>query len=188
MRLAEFLWWMGVAALVIPFLDVIRGRREWVVRATAGRVLLAILELGTLVAWWFLRGWRFLPVQDAAVAMAGALLALTGGLLAAWSRARLGRLFSPQLGVQKDHHLITTGPYALVRHPMYLGIIDFIIGSALYWNDVALLAAGMLFIVYFMAQLRIEERLFEQHFGEDWLAYRERVPALFPRVRRRPPA
>lgn len=188
MRIAGFIWWLGAAALVIPFLDVVWSRPRWLQRATAARVILALVEVGTLVAWWFLRGWQFLPEHDLAVALAGAVLALTGGLLSAWSRARLGRLFSPHLGVQKDHELVTSGPYALVRHPMYLGIIDFIIGSALYWNDVALLIVGLLFILYFTAQLRIEERLFERHFGAEWAAYRERTPALFPRPGRRRPS
>lgn len=190
MEIARFLWWMAAAALVVPFIDVIKrtlGPQAWVERATRARVVLAVLEVGTLLVWLAVRGrWQFLPVQDGGVALAGAVLALTGALLAAWSKARLGRLFSPQLGVQAEHTLITTGPYAVVRHPMYLGIIDFMIGSAIFWNDIALLAAGLLFVVWFSAQRRIEERMFARHFGAEWDAYRERTPALFPiRFRRR---
>lgn len=181
---------MAVAALVLPFVDIVQrtlGGSAWVERATRPRLVLGVLEIGTLVAWLAVRGrWRFLPVQDDGVAVAGAVLALTGALLAAWSKARLGRLFSPQLGVQEGHSLITTGPYAVVRHPMYLGIIDFMIGTALYLNDVALLAAGLLFVIWFSAQLRIEERMFAEHFGAEWDAYRERTPALLPlRLRRK---
>jgi protein-S-isoprenylcysteine O-methyltransferase Ste14 len=185
MTLAYFIWWMAAAALVLPFLDIVQrtlGPKQWVSRATRERVVLGALEVGTLAAWFaFARGrWQFLAEQDVAVSLAGAVLALTGALLAAWAKTKLGRLFSPQLGVQQDHVLITTGPYAVVRHPIYLGIVDFIIGSALFHNDIGLLAVGLLFMLYFTAQIRIEERQFEAHFGEAWRVYREATPALLP--------
>jgi protein-S-isoprenylcysteine O-methyltransferase Ste14 len=182
---AEFLWWMAVAALVLPFLDIVQrtvGPKSWVSRATRERVILGVLEVGTVLGWVVVgRGrWPLLGEPDAAVAVAGGLLALTGALLAAWAKARLGRLFSPQLGVQQDHRLVTTGPYAVVRHPIYLGIIDFIIGSALYFNDLGLLVVGLLFVLYFAAQIRIEERQFAAHFGAEWQQYAARTPALLP--------
>ena len=188
MEFARFLWWMAVAALIVPFFDVVQrtfGRKAWIERATRPRVILGVLEAGTLIASLLVRGrWGFLPVRDPGVALAGAVLALTGALFAAWAKARLGRLFSAQLGVQAEHQLITTGPYAVVRHPMYLGLIDFILGSALYWNDIALLGAGLLFTLFFSAQLRIEEGMFARHFGEEWERYRASTPALFPRMLR----
>jgi protein-S-isoprenylcysteine O-methyltransferase Ste14 len=190
MIVADFLWWMAVAALVLPFLDIVQrtvGPRDWVSRATRQRVILGVLEVGTLVAWFLLfRGrWPLLPELDPAVAIAGALLALNGSLLVAWAKARLGRLFSAQLGVQQDHHLVTSGPYAVVRHPIYLGIIDFIIGSALFANDLALLVVGILFVLYFAAQIRVEERQFAAHFGSEWEQYATHVPPLIPFRRRR---
>jgi protein-S-isoprenylcysteine O-methyltransferase Ste14 len=189
MEAARFLWWMAAAALVLPFLDLVQrtfGPKEWVERATRQRVLLGVLEVATLGAWALVRGrWRFLPEHDSSVAFAGAFLALTGALFAAWAKSRLGRLFSPQLGVQADHTLITTGPYAVVRHPIYLGLIDFLIGSALFWNDVGLLVVAMLFIIHFTAQIRVEERIFLRHFGAQWEQYRARTPPLFPRFFRR---
>jgi protein-S-isoprenylcysteine O-methyltransferase Ste14 len=191
MIVADFLWWMAAAALVLPFLDLIQrtvGPKEWVSRATRPRVILGVLEVGTLAAWFLaLRGrWTILPEHDAGVAIAGAVLALTGALLAAWAKARLGRFFSPQLGVQQDHRLITSGPYAVVRHPIYLGIIDFIIGSALFFNDLGLLMVAAAFVLYFAAQIRIEERQFAAHFGAEWTDYAARTPALLPfrRLRR----
>lgn len=182
---------MAAAALVLPFLDLVQrtfGPQQWVERATRQRVLLGVFEVGTLVAWLVVRGrWQFLPEHDGGVAIAGAVLALTGALFSAWGKARLGRLFSPQLGVQEGHRLVTTGPYAVVRHPIYLGLIDFTIGSALYWNDVSLLGVALLFVIWFTAQIRIEERLFSTHFGREWEEYRNRTPALFPRVLPRRP-
>jgi protein-S-isoprenylcysteine O-methyltransferase Ste14 len=189
MEFALFLWLAAAATLVFPFLDILQrtfGGRPWLERATAERVVLGLLEAGTIGGWLLVRGrWRFLPEQDTAVALAGAVLALTGAVFAAWAKFRLGRFFSPQLGVQRDHRLVTTGPYAVVRHPIYLGLIDFSVGSALFFNDIGLLAVALLFIIYFRAQLRIEERMFERHFGAEWERYRAEVPAMFPRILRR---
>lgn len=183
---------MAAAALVLPFLDMVQrtfGPKQWVERATLQRLLLGVLEGGTLLGWFLLRDrWHFLPQRDTGVALAGALLALTGALFAAWGKTSLGRMFSPQLGVQEGHRLVTTGPYGVVRHPIYLGTIDFMIGTALYLNDVALLVAAFLFVIWFTAQIRIEERFFATHFGSEWLEYQARTPALFPRIlpRRKP--
>ena len=150
-------------------------------RATRQRVILAVLEVATIVAWFFVRGkWSILTPASAAMALAGALLALTGAGLAVWAKVRLGRLFSTQLGIQVSHSLITTGPYGIVRHPIYLGLIDFIAGTALYLNDVGLLVVAVLFVVYFTMQLRIEERFFAEYFGRDWEEYRRRTAALVP--------
>jgi protein-S-isoprenylcysteine O-methyltransferase Ste14 len=189
MEVALFLWLTAAATLVFPFLDIIPrtfGAKPWLERATRQRLVLGAVEVATIAAWFLVRGrWRFLPEQDTAVALAGGALALTGAAFAAWAKLRLGRFFSPQLGVQEQHALVTTGPYAVVRHPIYLGLIDFILGSALFFNDVALLAVALLFVLYFRVQLTIEERMFERHFGEEWRRYRASTPALFPRIIRR---
>jgi protein-S-isoprenylcysteine O-methyltransferase Ste14 len=180
---AYFLWLMASTALVLPFLDPRAFRKRWLVRATGIRIVLAVLELATIAGWFLVRGrWRLLPDQDEPLALAGALLALTGALLAAWTKRTLGGLFSPHLGVQEQHRLITTGPFAIVRHPMYLGIIEYIAGSALFFHDLALLGVAALFVLFFSIQLRQEERLFRAHFGDEWEAYRARTPALLPRL------
>jgi len=188
--LSTVIWWLAAAVMVLPFADLVQrtlvGSQQWLTRATAARSALAVAEGATLLAWWLLRGPRFTPEPVAAVAFIGAVLALTGAALAAWAKLKLGRLFSPQLGIQRDHTLVTSGPYALVRHPIYLGIIDFLAGTALYLNDVVLLLAAALFGLWFGLQLRIEERMFSQHFGAQWDAYRRRTPALFPGLRPRP--
>jgi protein-S-isoprenylcysteine O-methyltransferase Ste14 len=188
MRFAYFVWLMACTALVLPFLDVFwRVQRSfWVERALTTRLVLFALEVAAIGAWLFVRAeWHILPRPDPPMAVAGAILALTGGLLCAWAKLQLGRLFSVHLGVQQEHRLIRSGPYAIVRHPMYLGIIDFILGSALVWNDAALLVLAATFLVFFTMQLRFEEEILARHFGEEYVEYRRRVPPLIPRLRPR---
>lgn len=183
MRFAFFVWLMATTALVLPFLDVFWriGRQSWTERALSARLVLAALEVAAIGVWlWFRGDYRILPEPGGGMAVVGALLALTGALLSAWSKRSLGRLFSVHLGVQAEHRLITRGPYAIVRHPMYLGIIDYIFGSALVFNDAGLLVLTLAFIVFFLVQLRHEEAIFARHFGAEYRRYQEQVPALFP--------
>lgn len=183
MQFAFFVWLMATTALVLPYADVLwRFRRPaWGERAYRARLVLAVLEIAAVAVWVALRGeYTILPEPSATMAVAGALLALTGGLLGAWAKHTLGRLFSVHLGVQEGHRLITRGPYAIVRHPIYLAIIYYILGSALAFNDAGLLVLTIAFLVFFLVQLRFEEEIFARHFGDEYRRYQERVPALFP--------
>lgn len=183
MSFSYFVWLMATTALVLPFLDLFWrvGRQSWRERALSARLVLALLELGAIALWLLLRGdYRILAQPSPTMAVVGAMLALTGALLSAWSKRTLGRHFSVHLGVQESHRLITHGPYAVVRHPMYLGIIDYIFGTALVLNDAGLLVLTFAFIILFLFQLRYEEAIFVRHFGDDYRRYQERVPALFP--------
>ena len=53
-----------------------------------------------------------------------------GGLFAFWAAIHLGRQYSVEVPIQKDHQLITTGPYRYIRHPRYLGAFVLAIGFA----------------------------------------------------------
>jgi protein-S-isoprenylcysteine O-methyltransferase Ste14 len=72
--------------------------------------------------------WTFTP---SLIWTAGTLLAIGGGAFRLWSYRALGKHFTFQLAVLKDHSLITTGPYAIVRHPGYTGLIAMCIGNSL---------------------------------------------------------
>jgi len=95
-----------------------------------------------------------------------------------WS---LGRSYGIRMDVFEGHSLKTDGPYAVVRHPMYLGIVLFHLGASLALQSPLLLAATALFVVPFTAvRIGAEEKVLRDAFGERYLRYAERVPALIP--------
>jgi protein-S-isoprenylcysteine O-methyltransferase Ste14 len=97
-----------------------------------------------------------------------------------WS---LGRSYGIRMDVFEGHALKTDGPYALVRHPMYLGIVVFHLGASLALQSPLLLAATALYVAPFTAiRIAAEERVLRDAFGERYLRYAERVPALIPFV------
>jgi protein-S-isoprenylcysteine O-methyltransferase Ste14 len=85
--------------------------------------------------------------------------------------------------ILKNHELATTGPYALVRHPLYTGNILIIVGfsaaSAVWWT--ALVALGF-FWFYYPTAIEYEDRKLHRLFGERWKDWSKRVPALVPRL------
>jgi protein-S-isoprenylcysteine O-methyltransferase Ste14 len=112
-------------------------------------------------------------------ALAG--VALIGILFAWWGRIHLGRLWSGTITLKQDHHVVDTGPYALVRHPIYTGLILSILATAAAQATVTgLLGAGAIAIGLWI-KARAEERLLATELGADaYSDYRRRVPMLVP--------
>ena len=122
---------------------------------------------------------RFLPARPLWFWI-GAAIAAAGFLFSASARQHLGNNWSQAVTVKKDHQLITTGPYALVRHPIYTGLLTAIAGNAIAlgeWRGV--LATALVFAVL-LAKLRLEEQWMRAQFGEAYDAYSQRVRALVP--------
>ncbi|MBB3178432.1 isoprenylcysteine carboxylmethyltransferase family protein [Variovorax sp. Sphag1AA] len=112
----------------------------------------------------------------------GASLTLAGLLFSVWARAYLGRNWSAVVTLKQDHELITTGPYSLVRHPIYTGLLLAFVGSAIARGTVAGVVAVALASLALWRKLRMEERWMGEQFGEKYVAYRRRVAALVPFV------
>jgi protein-S-isoprenylcysteine O-methyltransferase Ste14 len=98
-------------------------------------------------------------------------LAILGLGLIFWSGVALGRMYSKQVTIQEDHHLVTDGLYGVIRHPRYLGAISLELGGALLFRSwIALVLAAPLVALIAM-RIRDEEALLRQEFGEEWEAY-----------------
>ncbi|MBS0452111.1 MAG: isoprenylcysteine carboxylmethyltransferase family protein [Proteobacteria bacterium] len=110
----------------------------------------------------------------------GAVLALAGFLFAAWARGYIGRNWSAAVTVKAGHELVTTGPYALVRHPIYSGLLLAFVGTAFARGDLAGVLAVVLVWGAFHRKMRLEERWMREQFGPAYDDYARRVPALLP--------
>lgn len=122
---------------------------------------------------------RLLP-DTPAVAGIGIALTLAGILFAIWARLILGANWSATVTIKQDHHLITRGPYGLVRHPIYTGLLLALTGSAIAFGELRGFLGVMVIALGFWAKSRIEERFMLQQFGSAYEEYRRRVPALIP--------
>ena len=136
--------------------------------------------------------WRPLPLilspALSAVALAlGVLLYFPGLALAVWGRLALGEMYNVSMAVGAQlfagHRLIISGPYALVRHPMYAGIILASWGSLLIYRTWTCAVLAVMFLGL-AVRARREEQVLAAEFGPEWEAYRQRVPGWIPRLKR----
>ena len=142
------------------------------------------------LAWLFLLAkrvrfgplaWRFVPGADP-IAWTGVALTVVGIGLAIVARFFLGSNWSAMVTIKQGHTLVRRGPYALVRHPIYSGLLVAILGTALAIGEIrALIAASLVFAIV-VHKIILEEKLMTQQFGADYLEYRRKVKALIPFV------
>lgn len=116
------------------------------------------------------------------VVIVGLLVAVLGMGFALWARLHLGKNWSSRPAIRENHTITRTGPYAIVRHPIYTGILTAILGTAIATGSllacVCLLVIGVLFLV----KIRMEEQFLLEEFGEEYERYRMDVKALVPYV------
>jgi len=137
----------------------------------------ALLWLPSVPLPWL--GGRFLP-SGVLFFWVGAAVAAGGLLFAVWARRHLGNNWSQAVTVKEHHELITSGPYALVRHPIYTGLLLGIIGSAMARGEWRGLIAVALVFTILWRKLRLEEKWMREQFGEPYEAYSRKVTALVP--------
>jgi protein-S-isoprenylcysteine O-methyltransferase Ste14 len=115
-----------------------------------------------------------------------AAAALLGLAFTWWARLHLGRLWSGAITRKENHRIVDSGPYALVRHPIYTGLIAAIVASALAEATATALGGAALIVLSFWVKAPAEERFLSGELGPDaYAAYRRRVPMLVPAPWRR---
>lgn len=148
------------------------GMRLRVVTLFAAAIYLAILQHAHI---------RWAVVHVVALQLIGVLLIATGWGLAVWARTVLGRNWGMPGSTHDSPTLVTRGPYRVVRHPIYSGLMLAYLGSALALNllgIVVLFALGATFVV----SARQEERTLTDAFPADYPAYARRTRMLVPFV------
>ncbi len=180
MQAVWLVWWISWWAAAI-WSDRAVKRRGGLLQiiyrlfAAAGAMLLFGLYKHDLSAELIL--WRTpLPLAWAMVA-----LALAGLLFTWWARIHLGRLWSANVSRKAEHRVVDTGPYAIVRHPIYTGIIVASIataalrGTVLAWVGMGVMTLG------WVIKARMEEQFLREQLGAAaYDAYARRVPMLSP--------
>jgi protein-S-isoprenylcysteine O-methyltransferase Ste14 len=108
-------------------------------------------------------------------------LTAAGCLFTWWARLHLGRFWSGAITRKEGHHVIDTGPYSLVRHPIYTGLIGAMIATGLAIGTATALLGTVLIAFGFWQKARMEEGFLTNQLGaEAYGPYRQRVPMLVP--------
>ena len=162
--------------------------KRTVYRESGGRRLRHVIPI--LIGFFLLfRGHRFIyplnlrviPPMDA-IGLAAAILCVFGLAFCLWARATLGRNWSGTVTLKEGHELIVRGPYRLVRHPIYTGLLALVVGTAIQHGHLAGMIAALLVFVSFWIKLTSEEEVMTRQFGNAYVAYQQRVKRLIPFV------
>jgi len=176
--IAWFAYWMISARGVKPARrrESLTSRASHFVPLVAAAALLAAPELPD---GWLTRRW--LP-PSAGGTLAGAALTVLGLALTVWARIVLGTNWSGTVTVKQDHTLVCRGPYRMVRHPIYTGLLLAFAGSALARGEWRGLLAVSIAWLALWRKWRLEERWMAETFGPAYSDYAARTPAVFPRI------
>lgn len=161
-------------------------RRRVAVIGSAAFFIAVPLVVGGVIPW-LLTGWQIQPafLDMAPIRLAGIALILAGlpVLIDSFARFALERLGTPA-PVAPTRHLVVTGFYRHVRNPMYVAVLAIILGQALLFADVMLLAYGLAFwLACHLFVVSYEEPTLRRSFGADYDAFRANVPRWIPRLR-----
>lgn len=186
----------ALALLLLAFADTPwkTFRQRFVAHRWAERMVLFSIELNLVLLWLLAkvivnRDARIAPVgAEVAVAWEGAILAWVGALFAAWGKWALGHAFSASFAIKEGHQLVTSGPYRIVRHPIYTGLMVLGVGLGVAFDSWLTVGFAILFVLPLALQAAVEEQMLGKHFGEAWSDYRARVPRFVPFWRPGPPS
>src|SRR5262245_5761153 len=123
---------------------------------------------------------RWLPMAPWIEVSIGLGIQASSALLAVWARRRLGRNWSGAITAKVDHELIRTGPYRLVRHPIYSGMLGMFLGTIVVSGELHGLLAMLIIAVAYWRKIRLEEQHLRGYFGANYDDYRKKSWALIP--------
>jgi protein-S-isoprenylcysteine O-methyltransferase Ste14 len=148
-------------------------------RNARNRFLLIIAMLAVL---WLCSRWGFSQYRfDQNIQIIGAALCVIGISFAIWARWHLGKNWSGTPSMKEGHELITSGPYTFARHPIYTGMLLAVLGSVL-TGGIIWLAVFVVFGIYVLSKIPVEERYMMHLFPDTYPAYKKRTKALIPFV------
>jgi protein-S-isoprenylcysteine O-methyltransferase Ste14 len=126
-------------------------------------------------------GMRLVPWSEA-LFVVGAVMLASGLGFAVWARVHLGQHWSGHVTLKAGHRLIRSGPYAIVRHPIYTGLLLAIAGTAVAVDEVRGVVTVLLVLEAHIRKLRLEERWLTEEFGGEYDRYKREVKALVPGI------
>jgi protein-S-isoprenylcysteine O-methyltransferase Ste14 len=156
------------------------GRGMFAVRVVGFAFILALLVLYGIQHLWIqalnfrLPGW---------LRWVGFVIGLAGLGLWTWTQAALGAMWSAQLQLREQHHLVTTGPYARIRHPLYTAMCIWSTGVALVTANWIFVALAVMVVAGSCIRAPREEQMMIEQFGDEYREYIKRTGKFLPKWR-----
>jgi protein-S-isoprenylcysteine O-methyltransferase Ste14 len=117
---------------------------------------------------------------DTAILIISPTVCFIGLFVAVWARGTLGTNWSGEVAIKDKHELILTGPYRLVRHPIYTGFCLMMIGSLILGFDLETIVGFIIFCLGIEMRIHKEEQLLEKYFPKTYTLYQKRTKFIIP--------
>ncbi|HUP03855.1 MAG TPA: isoprenylcysteine carboxylmethyltransferase family protein [Bryobacteraceae bacterium] len=158
------------------------GRREKVKRAPVSRWGIALQMASFSFVCAYVRPPGF---EKSWLSLVASIALGPPSVVLAWAALRhLGKQWRYEAALSADHELVRSGPYAWVRHPIYASMLGRLLSTGLAWTWWPMFVAALiLFVAGTEIRVRAEDGLLAARFGEEFAAYRARVPAYIPLLR-----
>ena len=176
---AAFLIYWQVKAVDTKTTQSIEPAASRIVRALTFVIAVVLLSTKRIpLSWLYGQLWP----QGLWPFWVGAAVFVGGLLFAVWARVHLGRNWSRSVTIKQGHELIKSGPYAVVRHPIYTGILTGFLGTAIALSEVRGFLVFALIFYILWRKLSMEEQWMRAQFGETYTEYAKQTAALVPYV------
>jgi protein-S-isoprenylcysteine O-methyltransferase Ste14 len=175
------LLFVGWVAWLLPFFVIARMSGPAATTDRRARWGMLLQAIGYSLLW---QG-PFWTRTPSPARLATSIVLFAAAIALSWSGARaIGRQWRMDAGLNPDHELVRTGPYRVVRHPIYASMVAvFFATGAILTSPLLWIAASIVFIAGTEIRVRIEDRLLGSRFGADFDRYRHDVSAYVPYVR-----
>ena len=185
-------WFIFAGAFILrekpsPAKDAVKAPKSW--------LGLALQGVAYLPVWCVHRTPMFSPFIDdnhvlsIVLQIIAVLLSISSVFLTMSAIRELGKQWSLEARLVEGHKLVTTGPYNLVRHPIYTAMLGMLIATGIVLSNWAvLMVAVIVFLIGTFIRTRFEERLLSEAFGEEFARWKSKVPGLIPGIKRPGPA
>ena len=180
-----FVYFLMILTEIIGGIIVPRVRRHGTEikkkERSSGRLISMSVVVSFIVAYFLaLSGITLMPSW---VFYLSIIIMILGIIVRQWSIAVLGRFFSPTIGVQEGQKVVETGPYRLVRHPSYTGVLLILVGVGLAFQSLAaILVILLMFSIAYGHRINEEEEVLVSELGEEYVKYMKRTKRLIPHI------
>ncbi len=189
LRIALVVSFLVMVAIMVPH-RIKSATGEKLDRMQEGLFILVTLRLTALVLFVAINAY---VIHPASMAWSSVVLptwlrwcgiavqAPVAGLLL-WAMRSLGKNLTDTVVTRKEHTMVTSGPYRLIRHPFYVAVGTLMLGSALAAANWFIFLAGATLFTFFAVRTRTEEGKLVERFGESYRKYMEQTGRFFPRI------
>jgi protein-S-isoprenylcysteine O-methyltransferase Ste14 len=179
--------WIWAVFGALWFLPAVFGKRTLKQQTPGSRILQLVWLVAAYVLFanqdlgWDLLNRRLVPAGMPASEVGYGLLG-TGMLFALWARVFLGRNWSSNVTLKQDHTLVRSGPYRIVRHPIYTGLLVALLGTAIALGPLRCFIGVLLAAIAWKFKSMTEESFMVQQFGDQYRQYQMEVKGLVPYI------